>query len=115
MSACRFWMYGKGSWSGPLVYRGGDEYGNSTLVFRLPGERAFIVAYNWPLRRELEPSEGHISYGLVSPDESDGATWDNPLPLASEQRFDPVRPGWKVATRTAWMTPWEEFVSEKGE
>jgi hypothetical protein len=49
--ASRAWMYGKGEWTGPLVMVGGDEYGNWTLCFRLPGQRALIVALNVPLRR----------------------------------------------------------------
>lgn len=53
MSASRLWFYGKGTWTGPLVMRGGDEYGNDTLAFRLPGERALIIAWNFPLRRDV--------------------------------------------------------------
>ena len=39
------WTYGKGEWQGPLIYRGGDEYGRWTLVLRMPGERAIVWAY----------------------------------------------------------------------
>lgn len=50
----RVWMYRSG-WTGPLLYRGGDEWGNRTLAFRLPGERALVVALNIPLRRHFLP------------------------------------------------------------
>jgi hypothetical protein len=56
--ASRMWLYKKDSWSGPLVMRGGDEYLNSTLVFRLPGGRALVVALNVPLKRRY-CSGGH--------------------------------------------------------
>lgn len=109
--ARRFWTYSKDSWSGGPIQRGGDEYGNSTIVLRLPGGRAFIMAYNWPLRRELEPVEGRIEYGLVDPDatRTGDATWDNPLPLASEHRFDPPPDGCVVVTRTLRVERWRVF------
>jgi len=55
-AARRLWTYERGSWSGPLVMRGGDEYGNRTLALRLPGGRALITALNVPLRRHRLPS-----------------------------------------------------------
>lgn len=58
--ARRFWTYGRGHWDGPLVSRGVDEYGNRTLAFRLPGERALIVALNIPLRRHRMPFAVHF-------------------------------------------------------
>lgn len=104
--ARRFWTYGKGQWSGPLVSRGGDEYGNSTVVFRLPSERALIVAYNWPLRRELEPCEGRVEWGAVNDDH--GAPMDNPLPLAGPDLRGLPPEEWKLVRRELWASPWQE-------
>ena len=36
----------------PLVFRGGDEYGNATIALRVPGGM-IILALNLPLRRTL--------------------------------------------------------------
>ena len=44
----RIWTYPKGQWlGGPILYRGGDEYGRFTLLLRLPGQRAIVWAYRW--------------------------------------------------------------------
>jgi hypothetical protein len=43
----RVWLYEKGTWQGPLLYRGSDEYGRLTLALRLPGERAVVWAYRY--------------------------------------------------------------------
>lgn len=39
----------------PLAWRGGDEYGNSTIAVRIPGGTV-LVALNLPLRREMLPN-----------------------------------------------------------
>ena len=108
MAARRVWTYPKGSWSGSILSLGGDEYGNSTIVLRLPGERALIVAYNWPLRRELEPSEGYVQFGAVNEDE--GAPMHNPLPLVGPD-LDGLEPPWVLVRREVWQTPWTEYPS----
>lgn len=41
--ARRFWTYPKKTWSGPLITRGHDEFGNRPFVFRLPGNRALLA------------------------------------------------------------------------
>ncbi len=43
----RWWTYGRDEWYGPLLMRGGDEWGRYTLAVRLPGHRALIVPYQW--------------------------------------------------------------------
>lgn len=106
MTASRVWTYPKGSWSGPPIVRGGDEYGNSTLAFRLPGERALIVVWNIPLRRELEPCEGRVEYGWVG--ESVGGEWDNPLPVAFRDRRSRIPDDCTLVRREVRWTPWVE-------
>lgn len=40
----------------PLVYRGGDEFYNSTIAFRVPFAGTVILALNVPLRRMPIPA-----------------------------------------------------------
>lgn len=113
--ARRFWTYGKDHWDGPLVskFPGGDEYGNSTLVFRLPQGRAFVMAYNWPLRRELEPSEGRTEYAHA-PIEPLTEDWEHdlfgevPWPVEYSERHRLPRRGWKLVRRDVMYGPWED-------
>lgn len=77
----RLWMYKKGQWPGPIVSTGADEYGNSTVVLRLPGERALSVTWNIPLRRELELAAHRIEYGIIR---------------------------WRIVRREVRRTPWED-------
>jgi uncharacterized protein YuzE len=58
--ARRVWLYSKGQWSGAPIQRGGDEYGNPTLVLRLPQSRALIIALTVPLRRRTLPYGAQI-------------------------------------------------------
>lgn len=103
--ARRVWFY-KDGWSGPLIQCGGDEYGNRTVVLRLPGGRAMIVVWSIPLRRELEPFEGQVYYGLIGgPDDID---IDNPLPVSYADALRPAE-GWTAVERTIWYGQWEEL------
>jgi hypothetical protein len=107
--ARRIWTYGKGQWSGKLLQTGGDEYGNSTVVLRLPQGRALILAWNIPLRRDLEPSEGRIECGLVDVTGHAG-TWDNPLPMSYlEAKAYVPEDGITVVARHIWYGPWKPF------
>lgn len=48
----------------PLVFRGGDEFYNSTIAFRVPFSGTLIVALNVPLRRmPIPPSVEENPYG----------------------------------------------------
>lgn len=110
--ARRFWMYPKGTCSpDPLVqvFPGGDEYGNSTIQLRLPGGRAFLMAYNWPLRRELEAFEGRVEYGWV--DDGDFAPWHNPCPIDPQSiESCMAADGLTVVTREVWYGRWEAML-----
>lgn len=88
--------------------RGGDEYGNHTLVLRLPGERAVVLAWNIPLRHVPEPNSGYTEYGLVDLSSRNGQadSWSNPVPLSWDQRDEPAPDGWIRVTREVYMTPW---------
>lgn len=105
--ARRFWTYPKDSWNAgrPLsIYPGGDEYGNSTLVLQLPGQRALVAAYNWPLRRELEPCEGTVEWGWVGPEVADP---DNPLPIGHFARHEVPPEGCHLVRREVMYGRWE--------
>lgn len=112
MSARRFWMYPKDSWnSGPAlsIYPGGDEYGNSVLVLQLPGQRALAMAYNWPLRRELEPCEGTVEWGWVGPLVGEP---DDPALVNHESRNPPPQ-GCHLVRRDVMYGPWEKETADE--
>jgi len=50
----RAWLTPPGQWDGPLLSRGGDEWGRYTLAFRLPGHRALVVPYRWCMDPDCE-------------------------------------------------------------
>lgn len=67
----RLWVLERGQWLGPssrtgrpnpLVFRGGDEYGNRTVALRLPFGAALVLSTTVPLRRE--------PFGATEPPES---------------------------------------------
>lgn len=107
--ARRCWFYGRGQWGEKRLVKWGtgDEFGNSTVGIRLPGGRAFIFAWNFPLRRELEPNEGHVEYGIRGDYWPDSAT---PLPVKPEDRFD-VPEGYHLVYRVTWTKadPWQRW------
>lgn len=108
--ARRFWMYPKDSWNaGPAlsIYPGGDEYGNSTLVLQLPGQRALVVAYNWPLRRELEPCEGRVEYAIA-----DRLFDEEPEPVLHEDRHQKLPASKYLVRRDVMYGPWEQVDPE---
>lgn len=109
MSARRVWLYPKGSWVGPLVYPGGDEYGNDTLVFRLPRQAALVVAWNVPLRRELLPTTGEIRYGWVGPEVGEP---HNPLPLGPNDVKKAPPEGCYLVRQEVWRTDWTRTTPE---
>lgn len=116
--AHRFWTYPKDSTDGPILSWGGDEYGNSTIVLRLPQGRALIVAWNIPLRRELEPFEGYMEYGWVKPDGGSEAPCDNPLPGSYEDFLRPIDlPGgdWVRVRREVMYGHWEAVSDEEAD
>jgi hypothetical protein len=98
----RFWTYGKDQWSGPLVSLSGDEYGNSTVVFRLIGGRALIVAWNIPLRRKLEPCEGRTEWGWACPDQGE---LNDPIPCSGRET---PPDGYYLVRREVWFDRWEK-------
>ena len=66
--ARRVWWYPRASMSDtkiwPLFYRGGDEFWNRTLAFRVPFSGTVVLALNVPLRRMPSPvSQVENPYG----------------------------------------------------
>lgn len=66
--ARRIWYWSRDQKSSqsiwPLVFRGGDEFYNSTIAFRIPFAGTVILALNVPLRRmPIPPSVEENPYG----------------------------------------------------
>jgi hypothetical protein len=101
--ARRFWTYPPGTWDGDIVsvFPHGDEFGNSTIVLRLPGDRAFVAAYNWPLRRDLEPSEGRVEYAVA-----EEMFDEEPELIPYEDRLKPLAGRKYLVVRDVMYGPW---------
>lgn len=52
----RCWLMSGSRWIRPLMFRGGDEFGNPTVAVRVSPHRFWILSYRWRLNLLREPS-----------------------------------------------------------